>query len=95
MVAPPIAQNAKSSARSWLNRTPVAANSSAVISAWNRAAPGSERPMTWCQPSAPMMQTSIANNATTVNLSARIVRSMAKVWKLVGPLKATDMLMYW
>src|SRR5262252_3865937 len=40
------------------------------------------------------MQTSIANSATTTNLSACIVMSIANVWKLLGPLKATDMFTY-
>ena len=46
--------------------------------------------MTWCHAIAPMKQTSIATSAATVKWSARKMRSIPKVWKFAGPLKATD-----
>ena len=76
-------------------RIPENAKSSAVRTAWKRAAPGSVRPMTWCQPIAAIMQISIASKATTVRWSTWSTSSTPNVWKLVGPLNATDMLKYW
>ena len=61
-----MAQNPNSSARSQLTRIPEQANSSAVMTAWKRAAPGSARPMTWFQPIAAIMQISITARAATV-----------------------------
>src|SRR5207245_1003472 len=90
-----MAQNPNSSARSQLTRIPENAKSSAVRTAWKRAAPGSVRPMTWCQPIAAIMQISIASKATTVRWSTWSTSSTPNVWKLVGPLNATDMLKYW
>ena len=64
------------------------------MTAWKRAAPGSDRPMTWCQPMAPSMHTSMAASATTVRWSTWRMKSMPNVWKFCGPLNAIDMLKY-
>ena len=79
MSAPPMNQKPSSSARSQLISMPLAANRSAVTAAWNRAAPGSERPMTWCQPRAAKTQISIASSAAIVRWSTCRTSWMAKV----------------
>src|SRR5690242_9902210 len=91
VIAPAMAQKPNSSARSPLISTPTEPNSSSVTTAWNLAAPGSDRPSTWCQPSAAMMHSSITPSAAMVRWSTWRISWMPKVWKLVGPWNATDM----
>ena len=74
-----MAQKPKSSARSQLINIPEHAKRSAVITAWNRAAPGSVRPINECQPIAAIMQISIASSATTVRWSTCRISWSVKV----------------